>query len=327
MRRLFNQKLFRYALAGLGVLVVLYAITALLKPNVLMPTISIAPEVVLHLGGFAVTNTLLASWLTMLVLVVFSFLATRRMQLMPNSRLQNLFEMIIEYFYNMVEDVVGREWARRFFPIVMTIFLFVVTSNWLGLTPLYGAFGVLEHPKHGEAGYPVEWVGSVGILQERKTDLPPPQEATHGEEETTHEGEERYILAPFFRSAATDLNTTIALALVSVALTQYFGLRAQGLGYLKKFFAIPRSLIGLIDTFVGLLELVSEIAKIISFSFRLFGNIFAGEVLLGVIAFLVPYIASLPFYGLELFVGLIQALIFMMLTVAFFKIAISGEGH
>ncbi len=334
MRRLIQQKIFWYAVAALAVLVALFAVTRLFLPPVIMPAIIIAPEVVLHLGGFGVTNTLLATWVTMLVLIVLSALATRRMELVPRSRLQNLYEMIIEGFYKIVEDIVGPEWARTFFPIVMTIFLFIVTSNWLGLTPLYGGFGVLEHAHEGQQGYEVQWVGSVGILTGElatgtaEAAATEQGEAEHGSE--AHASEETssgYILAPLFRSAATDLNTTIGLALVSVILTQYFGLRAQGLKYLRKFFAFRPNPMGLIETFVGLLELVSEFAKIISFSFRLFGNIFAGEVLLGVIAFLIPYVVSLPFYGLELVFGLIQAVIFMMLTVAFFKIAVSGGEH
>lgn len=329
MRRLVQQKIFWYALAALAVLVALFAVTRLFLPPVIMPTIIIAPEVVLHIGGFGITNTLLATWVTMLVLIVLSALATRRMELVPRSRLQNLYEMIIEGFYKMVEDVVGPEWARTFFPIVMTIFLFIVTSNWLGLTPLYGGFGVLEHAHEGQQGYEVQWVGPVGILTGALA--AGTAEAAGVEHEAASHGSEKvssgYVLAPLFRSAATDLNTTIGLALVSVILTQYFGLRAQGPKYLRKFFAFRPNPMGLIETFVGLLELVSEFAKIISFSFRLFGNIFAGEVLLGVIAFLIPYVVSLPFYGLELIFGLIQAVIFMMLTVAFFKIAVSGGEH
>jgi len=147
-----------------------------------------------------------------------------------------------------------------------------------------------------------------------------------------------------FRSAATDLNTTIALALVSVVMAQFFGVKSLGPGYFGKFIAVgsvARALtkkgvgcvgrigalgLGFIDIFVGVLETISEFSKIISFSFRLFGNIFAGEVLLGVMAFLIPYLMSLPFFGLEIFVGVVQALVFMMLTVAFFVIAVSGHG-
>ena len=129
------------------------------------------------------------------------------------------------------------------------------------------------------------------------------------------EGKE--IFVPIFRSANADLNTTIALALIAVASIQYFGLKHLRLGYIKKFFDFS----GFIPFFVGFLELISEFAKIISFSFRLFGNVFAGEVLLAVITSLVPIIAPVPFYGLEIFVGLIQALVFTMLSIVFMQVA------
>jgi len=313
-----------------------------------MPTVSIPAERVFNLFGFPITNTLLASWVTMLVLIVIFFFATRPIRrlgdlsqasasdLVPAGRLQAAAETIIEGFYHMVEDVAGPHWARQFFPVVMTIFLFVVTSNWLGLTPLYGGWGVLEHPHEGP-GYEVKWAGPIGLLTPTKI------EASEG-----HSGEEAgkgYILAPMFRSAATDLNVTLALAIVSVIMTQYFGLKAAGfpyfgkfinLGFLKAFTIrekigcigrVARLGMGLIDGFVGILELISEFSRIISFSFRLFGNIFAGEVLLGVMGFLIPFVVSLPFYGLELLVGVVQALIFMMLTVAFFNIATVGHGE
>jgi F-type H+-transporting ATPase subunit a len=173
------------------------------------------------------------------------------------------------------------------------------------------------------------------------------QEAeAHAAEEDAHTtGGEVYALAPMFRAATTDLNVTIALAIVSVVMTQYFGLSALGLGYLTKFINVGGFVkaftekgigcvgriaafgMGVIDFFIGIVELFSEIGKVVSFSFRLFGNIFAGEVLLGVMAFLIPYLISLPFYGLELFVGFVQALVFMMLSVAFFIVATTSHGE
>ncbi len=135
---------------------------------------------------------------------------------------------------------------------------------------------------------------------------------------------------PLFRPASTDLNFTLALALVTVGLSQYFGFKMLKGGYIKKFFVTSGFkngvVVGAAEFASGLLELVGELARIISFSFRLFGNVFAGEVLLGVIAFLVPYAASIPFYGLELFVGFIQALVFMMLALVFFTLATIGHG-
>jgi F-type H+-transporting ATPase subunit a len=142
--------------------------------------------------------------------------------------------------------------------------------------------------------------------------------------------EEGYVVVPWLRAPSADLNFTLALAVVTVVLTQYFGVKAQRGHYFKKFFDTSGfkqgAFMGLIGIFVGILELVGELARLLSFSFRLFGNIFAGEVLLLVMAFLVPYIASLPFYGLELFVGFIQAAVFMMLAVVFMSMATEGHG-
>jgi F-type H+-transporting ATPase subunit a len=126
---------------------------------------------------------------------------------------------------------------------------------------------------------------------------------------------------PLFRGATADLNTTLALAIFSVLSTHFFGLKFLGLKHPQKFFNLK----GPIDFFIGILELISEFSKILSFSFRLFGNIFAGEVLLTVMAFLVPAIAPIPFIGLELFVGLVQALVFSMLTLVFLNIATAGH--
>jgi len=128
---------------------------------------------------------------------------------------------------------------------------------------------------------------------------------------------------PLFRGATADINTTLALAIFSVVSIQVFGLKGLGFKYPQKFFNLK----GPIDFFVGILELLSEFSKIISFAFRLFGNIFAGEVLLTVMAFLLPILAPIPFIGLEIFVGFIQALVFSMLTLVFLNIATAGHGE
>jgi len=332
-----SKLLSRKVLIPTLILIVALVVLSLLPiPGVIVPEISIPAEVVLHLFGFPITNTLLATWLTMIILIVGSWLITRKMEMVP-GRWQGMLEMIIEGFYGLVEGATERKWARRFFPIVTTIMLFLIVSNWLGLTPLYGGWGILEEAHEGEHGQPVQWLNedhSIGLWIKAEG------EGEHG----AHE-EPTYKLAPMFRSAATDLNTTLALAVVSVFMTQVFGVWALGPGYFGKFIAlkgvvkaftkpglgcvgrIGAFFMGLIEIFVGIVELISEIGKIISFSFRLFGNIFAGEVLLGVMAFLIPYLISLPFYGLELFVGFVQALVFMMLTVAFFVTAMSNHGE
>ena len=247
--------------------------------------VSITPEIVTHIFGIPVTNTLIASLLTTVVLVVIVYFATRKVNEIPRG-LQNLFEMIIESLFKMIDSVTGdRKQTYQFFPLVATIFIFIIVSNWLGLFPGFLSIGFNETV--------------VGMHEEEHT-----------------------VFVSFLRSANSDLNTTLALAMISVIATQIFGILALGvLKYGKKFinFSSP------ISFFVGILELIGEIAKMISFSFRLFGNVFAGEVLLVVIMTLAPFIAPLPFFGLELFVGFIQALVFAMLTLVFLKVAVTAH--
>ncbi|EKD86387.1 MAG: hypothetical protein ACD_37C00314G0001, partial [uncultured bacterium] len=137
--------------------------------------------------------------------------------------------------------------------------------------------------------------------------------------ERIHGGEKEFI--PLFRAGSADLNTSLALALISMITIQMVGIKALGVAYLQRFFNFKNPLY----FYVGLLELISEFSKVISFSFRLFGNIFAGEVLLAVIAFLIPVIAPIPFLGMEIFVGFIQALVFSMLTAVFINAATVRE--
>jgi len=298
--------------------VALFVVSGLLGLRVVLPEVSIAAEPVVHIAGFPVTNSLLTAWIAMLILILVAYFATKsypqdlstasNQELVP-SGFQNAVEMLIEGFYGLVKSVAGK-WAPRFFPIVMTIFLFVIVSNWLGLIRGFGSIGWLEESHR--ADHPGYLVKGAILTAEKATP-----------------GEEGYVLVPLVRSPSTDLNFTIALALVTVILSQYFGLRALKVGYIKKFVNFSGFkggfLVGFAQLLAGLLEIVSEFAKIISLSFRLFGNLFAGEVLLGVVAFLIPYIVSLPFYGLEVFVGFVQALVFMMLSLVFFTLATASH--
>jgi F-type H+-transporting ATPase subunit a len=290
-------------------------------------SVVVPPELMFAVGGFEITNTLLTAWIAMILLIVFTLLATRKMSLVPSGA-QNVLETLIEAIVGLCESVAG-ERGKKFFPIVATIFLFVVASNLLGLIPGFGPIGTITLEKHEPAK-------SLLVF-----DIPPIFSPQH-EEESAVPG-----LAPFFRSPSSDINFPLALALISVLLTQVFGVQALGvLGYAGKFFNFKRVglffaglfrgkfktgdlLYGLLDVFVGLVELISEVAKIVSFTFRLFGNIFAGEVMLLIMSFL---FLALPliFYGLEVFVGVIQAFVFGILTLAFMSIATTphaGEEH
>ncbi|MFQ5826919.1 MAG: F0F1 ATP synthase subunit A [Dehalococcoidia bacterium] len=253
------------------------------RPHPELPT-----ETVFHLLGFPVSNTILAAWITMLMLIGLFFAATRKMKLVPRG-LQNFMEFIVEALLNFVEGVAGRENGRRFFPVVATIFLFVAFNAWLSLVPGFGSILIGE-------------------------------------------GEHR---AHLLRGANTDINLPLALALMSFIFVEYWGITSVGfLRYIQKFINVRnlfrgRLFTGAIDVFVGALETLSEFIRIVSFTFRLFGNMTAGEILLLIMFFLVPWVVALPFYGLEMMVGFVQALIFSGLTLVFATLAVAahGEGH
>lgn len=285
------------------------------------PLVSVRAEELFHIGGYTVTNSLVLTWLVMLLLVVLSLVATSKLRsgdetaLRQPRGLQNAMEYAVEAFYNTMSGV-SPKYAARFFVIVATIFFLVLPSNWLGLFPGVGSIGIC-YTGGAHAAAPATLVASAGASDSAA----PVLAAATGEGYSN--SCEVGAFHPFLRSGSADLNLTLALALISFLTTEFWGFRKQGLGYLRKFFVFNQ---GPIQFFVGIIELISEFARIISFTFRLFGNIFAGEVVLLVMAFLFPTLLSLPFYGLELFVGLVQAFVFAMLTMAFIDMAAEAHG-
>ena len=218
-------------------------------------------------------------------------------------------EALLEMLHGMTEGTAGK-WTKAIFPWFATITLIVMIANWTELIPGVETIGLLEKSAHGE--YAVQQVGPFQSIVKA--------EEGHGE----------YLLIPFVRVVSTDLNFTVALALVAVTMIQVFGIRAQGGAYFSKFWntgtVFSKPIFGVIDFGVGLLEIVSEFSKVLSFAFRLFGNIFAGSVLLFVIGSLVPVFAQSIFYLLEFFVGAIQAFVFGLLAMTFMAQATQGHG-
>ena len=262
--------------------------------SVSRPELHLPASPVFHIFGFPITNSIIAAWVTIIFLVGLSFLATRRIKLVP-SRLQTAFEALLGWLYNLCQDAAGEENGRRFFPVIATIFLFVGFNAWLALLPGFGS--ILANTAEGEV----------------------------------------HLLRP----ANTDINTPLAVALASGFFVQYFGLRSLGRKYIGKFINVGGFLsslgkitrgkvrdgfsgliTGVIEIFVGFLELISEFIHVLSFTFRLFGNMTAGEMLILVAIFLVPFLFVLPFYGLELLIGFIQAIIFSGLTLIFLTVAV-----
>lgn len=247
--------------------------------------------VLFHIFGLPVTNTILAGWITVVFLVLVSWLITRRMKLVP-GRLQAAFEAIVGWIYDFCRNTAGEVNGRRFFPVVCTIFLFVAFNAWLSLIPGYGSILFGDHE--------------------------------------------------LIRGANTDINTPLAIALISFVFVAYFGLKILGFKWLGQYFnfgPLFRGIggifkgkfdfmaifSGIIDAFVGGLELLSRFITIISFTFRLFGNMTAGEILLLVTAYLIPWVLAVPFYGLELLIGFIQGLIFAGLTLVFASMAVTSH--
>lgn len=263
------------------------------------PHVSLPAEPVFHIGSFAITNTLIASWFTIIVLVLLSVFLTRKMKLIP-SRRQAMAEAIVEGLLNFVESVSGKKLARMLFPAVATIFIYVISNAYLALLPFFGTVGIY-HGGHGE----------------------------HGE------------FVALFRAANTDVNVPLSIAIMSFIFVETWGMKSLGtIHYLGQFINLRQLLqglkelvtgkiktapmnilFGIINLFVGVLEIFSHLTRMLSFTFRLFGNMTAGEILILVSCFLIPLVFTIPFYGLELLIGMIQALIFSGLTLVFGTVA------
>ncbi len=216
-----------------------------------LPEIRIAPDVIFYIGPLPVTNTLLCTWITIIILVILCYLGTRKRELIP-AGMQNLAEWAVESMLGMVEGVAGKVKGKIFFPLVATFFIFILFANLLDVVPGVDTIGTITNP-------------------------------------------------------AAKSQALFGFLLVNYNISGRFN---------------P---LGIIDAFVGLIEIVSETARLISFSFRLFGNIFAGSVVLAVFAFLLPIVANIVFIPLELFIGFMQAFVFAILTLVFMEIGTSSH--
>jgi F-type H+-transporting ATPase subunit a len=266
--------------------------------------------------GLYLTNTLVALLIADVILLLLGFgyyRFSKTGSLVPKG-FSGALEALLEVIYNLTQTTAGK-WTKVVFPWFATITLLLLVANWTELIPGVDSIGILEKAEHG---YHIKeltsWMATI---------------VKPAADEVIHAGE-GYTLVPFVRVVSTDLNFTVALALIAVVMIQVTGIRAQGMAYFTKFWntktLFNKPMFGVIDFGVGLLELVSEFSKILSFAFRLFGNIFAGSVLLFVIGSLVPIFAQTGFLMLEFFVGMIQAIVFGMLTMTFMAQATQGHG-
>ena len=259
--------------------------------------ITLFAEPIFHYKDFTITNSLLTSWFAVAIIIIISLVLRSKLRQIP-GKVQNVFEIIIEGALGLCDQVTNdRALSVRIFPFAISVFFFILVNNWLGIMPL-GGFGIIEQGEHGLA------------------------------------------FIPYLRGGTADINTTVALAAMAVLGANIFGVFSIGLwktfnkyvnlkvlgGIFTKIRHEPTVVIvAPITFFVGLIEIVGEFAKVASLSFRLFGNVFAGEVLLASMAALVAYIVPIPFLFLEILVGVVQAVIFSILLVVYFTIGASDH--
>lgn len=290
----------------------------------IQPHIQVAPERISAtplitlpvIGPLYMTNSLLATVLEDIIIFIIIAGVVRGLRKSSASLIPSGFsgavEALVEVLYNLTESTAGRA-ARKIFPWFATIMIVVLIANWFELLPGVDSIGFLEHSAHGYATQ--QLAPGVEALVKGSGD----------------QAEGGYVLTSYIRVASTDLNFTIALALISVIMTQVIGIQSQGLGYFSKFLntrtMFTKPIFGMIDFLVGFLEAISELSKILSFSFRLFGNLFAGTVLLFLVGAMVPIFAPSMILMFEFFIGAIQAFVFGMLTMVFMSQATVGHGE
>ncbi len=325
-----------------------------------IPVIQVPGEVLvknfLGLGPkFNLINTMVALIIVDVIVLLIAIGVNRASKnwtkLVP-GRGQGMLEAIAGFLYGFTKQIAGPKNAKTIFPLVATIFLFLLVGNWMSVIPGVESVGLFHCAHPGTSGYQATRLSDTLYQLRNDKPLNGGTQVTLAAEEACHEAfnhataaelssngpenpllQYQYHITPFVRPAATDLNLTIALALISFFFIQYYGFKELGLNYLQKFIPV-RSLgnaqknpLGVIDLIVGPLELVSELSKIVSLSFRLFGNIFAGGILIAVMLFLVGTGIPVVFYALELIVGLAQAGVFAVLTLVFIAQAMQGHGE
>ncbi len=260
--------------------------------------VSLKPTPLFQLGKFAITNSMLVTWIVAAGIIVFAQIATRRIKPIP-SGIQNFWEWLVEGLHNFLEGIIGRQLVSKTFWFFATIFIFILFVNWFGLIPGVGTIGWGHHDP------------ASGVF---------------------------HVDRPLLRGGNADLNMTTAMAAIFFMLWLIWAIQAQGVaGFLKHLFApkgettgILKVLMAVIFFMVGWLEVVSILFRPISLSFRLFGNIYAGESILEAMSTMVPWWLSwlppIPFYFMEILVGIVQALVFMLLT-AVFTMLIAQHDH
>jgi len=263
------------------------------------PAVPLKPAELVHIGKFAITNSMLVTWIVAAGIIVFAQLATRKIKPIPSGA-QNFWEWLVESLYNFLESIIGRDLVKKTFWFFATIFIFILFVNWLGLIPGVGTIGWGHHDP------------ATGVF---------------------------HIDRPLLRGGNADLNMTFAMAMIFFLLWIVWAIQANGVGgFLLHLFGPKGETSGFLKIMmiviffmVGWLEIVSILFRPISLSFRLFGNIYAGESILEAMSTMVPalsWLIPIPFYFMEILVGIVQALVFMLLTAVFTLLIAQHEpGH
>ena len=258
--------------------------------------VSLKPQTLVEVGGFGVTNSMLVTWIVAAIIIIFSQMATRHVKAIP-SGIQNFWEWLVEGLYNFLENIIGRELVRKGFWFYATIFIFILFVNWFGLVPGIGTIGWGHYDPSGNF----------------------------------------HVDRPLLRGGNADLNMTTAMSAVFFVMWFIWAIQANGVGgFLKELFGpkgettgIIRILMIVVFFAVGWLEVISILFRPIALSFRLFGNIYAGESILEAMSTMVPWLSPIlpiPFYFLEVLVGFVQALVFMLLTAVFTMLIAEHQG-
>src|SRR5437016_7043550 len=262
------------------------------------PAVPLKPDELVHIGKFAITNSMLVTWIVAAGIIVFAQLATRKIQVIPSGA-QNFWEWLVESLYNFLESIIGRDLVRKTFWFFATIFIFILFVNWSGLIPGVGTIGWGHY-------------NASGVF---------------------------HVDRPLLRGGNADLNMTTAMAAIFFLLWIIWAIQANGVGgFLLHIFGPKGETSGFLKVImiviffmVGWLEVVSILFRPVSLSFRLFGNIYAGDSILEALSTMHPLLSPflpLPFYFMEILVGIVQALVFMLLTAVFtLLIAQHQPGH
>lgn len=297
--------------------------------------VEIAAETLFHVGPIPVTNSMFTMFVVMGLLILGGWRIAKNAKEVPTHG-QSIFEIIVEFLMGLVESTAGKRLGRQIFPLIGGIFIFIIVANYSGLMPGVGTVGFYrteeaEHTTEPSATEEHTESAPEGTAEEgaqiRVFDIAATGNAANTVASQVAEGEAAHeVLIPFLRAPNADLNMTLAMALVTFTIVQILGIRAHGVGGRIKHMANP--------PFLFPIELVSELSRIISLSARLFGNVFAGEVLLGVMYAMgaaikiavVPFLFPIIFLFLELLFGAVQALVFALLTLIYIALAAEG-GH